>query len=134
MRRVGEAAVVEGLRSGSEGFVFINKTTPGGNSPNVITVTVGPNETTDSRSCAIRLTSEGGVGTAAMQDVSFTQDAGQGLSAEVMGIERFAASVPSAGGSFTIDVTPGGSATGWAAAITSFRNFAAIDKTAPGRT
>ena len=108
-----EAEVTTGLRSGSEGFVEIDKTTPGGGEPNVIMVTVGPNETTDSRSCAIRLTSEGGGGTAATQVVSFTQEGSQGIRVVTNPVD--VTSLSSAGGMFTIDVTLLGSATSWGA-------------------
>ena len=116
-----EAEVTTGLRSGSEGFVEIDKTTPGGGEPNVIMVTVGPNETTDSRNGEIMLTSEGGGGTAATQVVSFTQEGSQGIRVVTDPVD--VASLSSAGGMFTIDVTLLGSATSWTYRVVGEKSF-----------
>ena len=91
-------------------FITLDKTTRGGASPNIITVSYAVNATTAPRDGEITLRTEGG-SPAAMQVVSFTQEAAQGLS--VVTDPADLTSLSRESGTIDVDVTLLGSATGW---------------------
>ena len=121
-------------KSGDMTNAFITDfTSSGGRGNSTLTITYTPSNMDMPRTATLTVETVGGTGNAITEDLVLTQ---MGASFTFTTNPANLPRLPATRGTFTIDVMPGGGATGWTAAVTEgstfYGGFVSIDKEAPG--